>query len=234
MKKMYALLCLLLSASLLSASAVAFSDVPEGSWYHDAVETMREQGLMNGVDPARFDPDGSTTRATIVTVLHRQAGSLAPRKTTSFADVPAGSWYAAAVAWAAENAVVNGYSSGGFGPNDPITREQMVAILYRYTAFAGGDVRARADLSRYSDAASVSAYARDAMGWAVASGLLHGVSDTELSPQGTATRAQTAAILARFLSVSVPTATPATEPATEPATDQPYEDHTTIELPMTD
>ena len=133
----------------------------------------------------------------VVAVLYRLDGSPATAQ-ASFADVPADAWYADAVAWGEANGVVSGYNEETFGPSDSITREQMAAILYRYAQYKGIDVSAQADLSKYSDADAVSDWANTALSWANAEGLISGMSDTELAPTDTATRAQVASILMRF------------------------------------
>ena len=178
---------------------VAFDDIPANAWYKDAVSYAVRAGLMNGVGAGRFDPEGSMTRAMLVTVLWRNAGSPQEGENT-FADVPDGTWYTAAVAWAAKNGVVNGVGNGKFDPDGAITREQMTAILLRFAAANGVDTSKRADLSSFPDADSVSTWAKDALAWTVAEGIIGG-SDGKLLPQGNATRAQVAAILMRFLAL---------------------------------
>ena len=180
------------------AGSLPFADVAPGSWYYDAVAYVYEQGLMGGTAGGRFSPDVTTSRAMIVTILYRQAGSPAAAGGAAFSDVAAGSWYADAVAWASANGIVTGYGSGAFGPDDPITREQMAAILYRYAAFQGRDVSGQASLDRFSDAGRVASYAAGAVRWAVDAGLITGTTSTTLSPSGSATRAQAATILSRF------------------------------------
>ena len=145
-----------------------------------------------------FDPDSAITRAMFVTVLYRMEGQPAVDQKAGFTDVAEGSYYAAAVDWAAKNGIVNGVSETSFDPDAAITREQMAAILYRYAAYWELDVSAEADLSAYEDASSVSAYAQAAMQWAVANGVINGTSATALEPAGTATRAQAATVLVRF------------------------------------
>ena len=153
---------------------------------------------MGGVSATEFAPQGTMTRAMIVTVLYREAGSPAVAEASSFSDVPAGEWYSDAVAWAAHNSIVGGVGDNKFDPNGNITREQMATILYRYASGKDIDTSARADLSAFPDAQNVSSYALDAMKWAVAEGLVNG-SDGKLLPQGNATRAQVATILMRFI-----------------------------------
>lgn len=174
-----------------------FTDVPGGIWFREAVEYAYETGLMSGVTDTSFSPDLPTSRGMIVTILYRLAGSPAAG-TSGFTDVAAGQYYAKAVAWASANGVVNGYGDGRFGPDNPITREQMAVILRGYAQLQGRDVTARADLSGYRDAGQISAYARDAVAWASARGLINGTTTTTLTPGGTATRAQAAVILKGF------------------------------------
>lgn len=175
-----------------------FADVPAGSWYYDSVAYVYENGMMAGTAADRFSPDMTTSRAMIVTILYRLEGSPAAAQPSAFTDVAAGQWYTDGVAWANANGIVTGYDNGKFGPNDTITRGQMAAILYRYAAYKGYDVSGRADLSGFADACRVAAYAADSVRWAVQSGLISGTSATTLSPAGSATRAQAAAILTRF------------------------------------
>ena len=175
-----------------------FVDVPAGAWYEEAVQYVYENGLMSGTGDGRFSPEVTTSRVMIVTILYRQAGSPAVTGSAAFTDVEADTWYTDAVNWASANGIVSGYGEGKFGPNDPITREQMAAILCRYASYKGMDVTKRADLSAFSDAGQVSDYALETMRWAVAEGLITGTSETTLSPAGSATRAQAALILMRF------------------------------------
>ena len=182
-----------------------FTDVTEGDWFYDAVRYAYETGLMDGVGDSLFAPNSQTTRAQLVTILYRLAGEPEPGGDSGFADVAAGTWYTDAVAWAAENGIVNGVSDTEFAPGDDITREQLAAILYRYAACQGYDVSQRADLSGFGDASSISGYAQEALSWAHAQGLVLGFEDGSLRPQGTASRAQIAAVLMRFLA-AVPTA----------------------------
>ncbi len=172
-----------------------FIDVAPNAWYKDAVQYAYDNGLMTGVSANEFAPDATTTRGMIVSMLARLEG-VESANDAGFADVE-GEWYATAVNWAASVGVVNGYEDNTFRPNDAITREQLAAILMNYASYKGEDVSARADLSAYTD--QPSAWAEETMSWAVAEGLISGVTNTELQPQGQATRAQVAAILQRFL-----------------------------------
>ena len=175
-----------------------FSDVTPGAWYTDAVQYAYDNGLMTGTSVTTFEPNTTTTRGMIVSMLHRLEGSPAVG-IADFSDVAGGDWYADPVAWAASEGIVGGYGDGTFGPNDPITREQMASILYRYADYKGLDVSARASLDAYSDADSVSPWASDVMSWAVSEGIISGMTEDTLAPQGTATRAQVAAMFQRFL-----------------------------------
>ena len=175
-----------------------FIDVTPDAWYKDAVQYAYDNGLMTGVSDTEFAPEATTTRAMIVSILARLEG-VTTAQAAGFADVT-DEWYATAVNWAASVGVVNGYEDNTFKPNTAITREQLAAILMNYAAYKGYDVSARADLSHYSDADSISSWANDVLLWAVAEGLLTGVTDDTIAPQAHATRAQVAAILQRFLS----------------------------------
>ena len=176
-----------------------FIDIAPDAWYKDAVQYAYDNGLMTGVSATEFAPEATTTRAMIVSILARLEG-VTTAQAAGFADVNDNDWYATAVNWAASVGVVNGYEDNTFQPNTAITREQLAAILMNYAAYKGYDVSARADLSHYSDADSISSWANDVLLWAVAEGLLTGVTDDTIAPQAHATRAQVAAILQRFLS----------------------------------
>ena len=175
-----------------------FDDVDDGDWFADAVRFVYENGMMNGTGDTAFSPNMTTSRGMIVTVLWRQAGSPVVNYAMDFDDVNPAAWYGEAIRWAASEGIVGGYGNGQFGPDDPITREQLSVILYRYAAYAGYDVTERADLSGFSDAADASSYALDALAWANAAGIVNGTSGTTLDPQGSAVRAQAAAMLQRF------------------------------------
>ena len=174
-----------------------FTDVNTTDWCYDAVQYAYEKGMMNGTSTTTFSPDGTTTRGMIVTILHRMEGT--PTATgTAFTDVPTGQWYSDAVSWASANGIVSGYGNGLFGPGDPITREQMAAILNRYSTYKGYDAGTVGSITGFSDASQVSAYAVEPMGWAIGNGLISGVGNNTLAPKGNATRAQVATILKRF------------------------------------
>ena len=174
-----------------------FTDIAAGAWCYDAVRYVYENGLMNGTTASTFTPNAATTRGMIVAILYRLEGSPSAG-TAAFRDVNASAYYASAVAWASANGIVNGYADGTFRPNAPITREQMAAFLFRYAAYKGQDVSRRADLGAFTDAGQIASYAVEAIQWANAQGLVNGTSATTLAPKGNATRAQAAAILARF------------------------------------
>lgn len=178
-------------------TGITFEDVTPGDWFYEAVQYVYGKDLMKGTSETQFSPYASTQRGMIVTILHRLEGMPAA-EAPAFADVEAGQWYANAVGWGSANGVVEGYSASEFAPLRNITREQLAAILYRYAQLKGYDTSKRADLSGYSDASAISAYALEAMRWAVAEGLIAGKTETTLAPGGEATRAEAAMILMRF------------------------------------
>lgn len=186
------------SGSGLGASASQFSDLASGSWYYEAVRSALKNGLMNGTSAHTFSADMPMTRAMLVTILWRMAGQ-PDAKASPFTDVVSGSWYAKAVYWAYDRGLVTGVSETAFAPNEPVTREALVTILYRYASLKQNLPVAGDELSRFADGKQVSAYARNAVNWALQTGLLTGVSKTKLSPKGLATRAQIAVLLERFL-----------------------------------
>ena len=173
-----------------------FDDVAASDWFSKEVLRAYSAGLMTGTGERLFSPNAPATRAMLVTILHRLAGS-PEAEGGGFSDVSGSAYYAAAVAWASKNGVVEGYEDGSFRPDQPITREQLAAVLYRYAMSRGVDVTASGDLAAYADAGSVSSWAADAMRWATGAGVLSGTANG-LEPQGTATRAQAAAMLVRF------------------------------------
>ena len=176
-----------------------FLDIARDAWYKDAVQYAYDNGLMTGVSATEFAPEATTTRAMIVSMLARLEG-VQHSEAAGFNDVAANDWYATAVNWAAASGITSGTGDGNFSPNTAITREQLAAILMNYAQYKGQDVSARATLDTYSDAAAISSWANEVMSWAVAEGLISGVTADTLQPQGAATRAQVAAILQRFLS----------------------------------
>ena len=176
-----------------------FADVSGSDWFYNDVRYVYEKGIMDGTGADRFSPNAPLTRAMIVTILYRMAGSPSVSGSSDFTDVAASKWFAKAVAWAAANGIVNGYGSGLFGPNDPVTREQLAAILYRYAVYGGMTaVTLEENLGSFADTAQLSAYAIQAMNWAVGQGLING-SGSNLVPKAQATRAQVAAIIHRYL-----------------------------------
>lgn len=191
------LLSLLPSTVFAANSNVPFTDVKETDWFYDAVGYVYENGMMSGTGNNQFSPNVTTTRGMIVTILYRLEGSPAV-STASFDDVAAGEYYANGVSWAAANGVVSGYGNDQFGPNDPITREQMATILYRYAQYKEYETTVSGDVSSFTDGASVSSYAVEPMNWALGTGLLSGVGNNMLNPTGNATRAEAATILTRY------------------------------------
>jgi|GEM_PF-1975830 len=184
------------------ASAVwsnPFSDVKDTDWFYDAVKFVSSQGLMNGTGADKFAPTANLTRAMLVTILYRAEGEPTVSGNGGFTDVPSGQWYTDAIAWAATNGIVNGVGDEKFDPNGNITREQLATILHRYTSLKGGNVTTTTDLASYTDATEISTWATEAMKWANASGLITGRSATTLAPKGTATRAEVATILMRYI-----------------------------------
>ncbi len=167
-----------------------FTDVNSNSWYFNAIEFVCNKGIMQGVSSTKFGPNGTITRGMIVTMLWRMAGEPYVGG-GSFDDVASGSYYATAVAWAAKNGIVDGYNSTRFGPNDAVTREQIATMLYRYAKWLGYSASG-SSLAGYSDASSVSSWAKDAMGWAVKNSVVTGVTATKLNPASSATRAEAA------------------------------------------
>ena len=181
-------------------AATGYLDVSEKAWYWNSVCYVTEKGIMNGTGNQRFSPDVSTTRAMVVTILYRLEGSPSVSG-SSFRDEQAESYYADAVAWAEQNGIVNGTGNGAFSPDSEITREQLAAILYRYAQYKGQDVSGTAELNDYIDCIQVQEYARSAMEWACATGLIQGTNDKALQPRAAATRAQVATILQRLCTV---------------------------------
>lgn len=174
-------------------SVSGFGDVPQNSWFADAVKYVSENKLMNGTSTTAFSPNGNMSRAMLATVLYRMSGETAEAD-SSFRDVSSSAYYAAAVSWASSEGIVNGTGADAFSPNASITREQLAAMLYRYA----GEPSVSADLSAYTDTVDISPYASKAVEWCVAKGILSGKSATRLAPQDTATRAECAAMLQRF------------------------------------
>ena len=179
-----------------------FTDVVAGTWYYGAAAYAYNNGLFAGMTPTTFAPNATMTRAMLVSVLWRLAGAPAPKAPNTFVDVPDGAWYTDAVTWAAENGVVSGIGGSRFDPSGFVTREQTAEILYNYAHSKGYDVSARADLTAFPDADSVSGWAEEALSWANAAGLINGTvrdGQTILDPQGSASRAQVAMILMNYV-----------------------------------
>lgn len=175
-----------------------FTDTENTKWWHDGIHYCLENGLMKGVSTNRFSPNGTTTRAMIVTILWRMENSPATSASMSFKDVPSGQWYTEAIRWAQSTGVVTGYNADTFGPNDNITREQLAAILYRYADSHKLDVTARNSLSQFTDAADISSWALENIKWANAAGLVSGRTAAQLAPKANATRAEAASMIQRF------------------------------------
>ena len=190
--------CLLLALAIPVHAAVmdtGFSDVASDAWYAEAVTYCRDNGLISGTTATTFSPDMATSRAMLVTILYRQAGSPTVSRTADYTDVPSGSWYADALNWASAQEIVGGYSDGRFGPNDSITREQFITILWR-----GESSPAPSHTGiPFTDQSAISAYAIDAVAWGQENGIISGGDDGRFSPHETATRAQTAVMLYRWL-----------------------------------
>lgn len=204
MNKLRPWLALLLAVCMLSAvvvSAHPFTDVADGSWYSDAVDYVYDNGLMKGIDSVTFNPAGVMNRAMIVTVLHRMAGSPAVSGSMPFVDVPADTFYYNAVIWAYQNGIVKGVSATEFAPGMSINRAQLVTMFYRYYCTGRQTPNQYADLSNYSDIDEVPAFAYEAFQWAVAAGVVKGMSETTLGAGAQANRAQCATIIERFAKV---------------------------------
>ena len=183
-----------------------FTDVKETDWFFKGVEYVVDKGVMSGVSENEFAPSGKLTRAMLVQMLYNMESRPACDAENAFIDVPVGQWYTDAVIWANDAKIVSGMGEGLFAPNMEITREQMVAMLYNYAKYRGYDVTASADLSAFADTASVSAWAQPAMQWAVAEGYISGMGDSQLAPQGTATRAEIASVIMRFMEATAESA----------------------------
>lgn len=177
-----------------------FTDVSSDSWYYDFVKYVYENGLMTGLNDTTFGPGQTLARAQFAVILYRMNGEPPVEYTPKFNDVAEGLWYTDAILWASEQGVVTGYSNGNFGPGDLINREQMALMMYRYALAKGYDTGTRADISSYSDASWVSEFAVEAMQWAVGNGIITGkYNETMLEPQGSASRAECATIIMRFV-----------------------------------
>ena len=176
-----------------------FTDVSEKDWFYNDAMFVYKNGLMLGTSKTLFGPHGTVTRGMMATILWRMEGSLAPKGENSFTDVEAGRWYADAITWTTENGIFAGYSKDKFGPDDPITREQLTAIFYRYADYKGYKLTVTGNLDKFEDADKITDYAKTVMQWAVGNRLIKGKTENLLDPQGTATRAEIAAMLHRFV-----------------------------------
>lgn len=177
----------------------SFRDLDTTKWYHEAIDTMLREGLMNGTGNGLFEPNGTLTRAMLVTILWRSEGKPAASAQTSFTDVPVGAYYAEAVRWAAANGVVKGVSSTEFGPSKNITRQELVTILWRLAAKKGLNTsNAGLTVPEFADRSQIAAWAAEAMSWGCTRGILTGKSANRVDPTGTATRAEAAAMIVRF------------------------------------
>lgn len=223
MKRVTAIvLSLLLICSLsFTAFAASFEDVSAGIWFEQAVEFVSEKGLMSGTGNNRFSPGTPMSRAMLAAVLYRLDGSPAHSEPCRFTDVPQNAYYRQAVAWAAEQEIVSGIGGGRFAPERNISRQDLAVMLYRYGNHKGYALVSSDDLSRFSDQTQVAGYARQAMEWAVGAGILQGDAG-KLMPTGSATRAQVAVMLMRFLQnvvpdqPNIPSPTPIPTPAPTP------------------
>lgn len=200
-----ALILGLCSTACAAEEDTVFSDVAANAWYVGAVEYVRDNGLMSGTSDTTFSPNGTMTRAMLAVVLYRMAGSPAVSGSDSFTDTADGTWYANAVLWASGEGVMSGYGGGLFGTNDPVNREQIAAILWRYA----GSPAAFGVAVPYADEASISAYAVSAAAWARENGFINGIDGNRFAPKSNATRAQVATVLMNYLSGRQPAPAPA-------------------------
>lgn len=192
-----AILLTLLPTTVFAANQFTYSDVASTAWYYDAVDYVSREGIMSGVGNNVFSPDTTLTRAQLCQILYN-IEKTPYTGTGSFSDVSGNAWYSNAVNWAATQGIVNGTGNGLFSPDNPVSREQMVTILYRYATYKNYNLSALVSLSDYSDINLLSSWAEEAMQWAVSEGVISGTTATTIAPQGTATRAQAATMLMRF------------------------------------
>ena len=185
-------------SAVWTQNALPFTDVPEDAWFYENVGYVLSRGLMVGTTETTFSPETDTTRGMMVATLYRLAEKPEVSGECPFSDVPEGAYYEDAIIWAQQNGIVSGYSADRFGPNDQVTREQVAAFLYRYAKYKGCDVSGSADLSAFEDANLISNYAKPALSWANANGLIYGRSDSLLAPNGSTERSEMAAFLHRF------------------------------------
>lgn len=186
------------TSSGTETSTLPFTDVSSGEWFYDDVVYVYENGLMNGTSGTTFAPYEAVSRAMVVTLLHRMAGTPAAASTGTFTDVGSGAWYSEAVEWAYAKGITTGVSAKEFAPEQTVTREEFVTFLYRYAILAGVDTTNSQSLSAFSDGGSVSEYAKDALRWAVANSILTGFDDGTIRPQDSLERGQLAALVSRF------------------------------------
>lgn len=186
-----------------SSEVSLFIDVADSHWGYDYIIYLSGKGIVNGMGNYKFEPDSTMTRAMFVTVIGRLYGiSDTYTGGSSFSDVAAGSWYAPYVSWAADEGIVQGYDTGAFGPNDPITREQMAVIMVRYAGFAGLSLGETADKVSFNDSGSISSWALEAVAAAQRAGLINGKPGNIFDPRGTATRAEVCAVVYRLMNGS--------------------------------
>ena len=207
-------LALMLALSIPAFAAVedtGFADVDANAWYADAAVYCRDNGLMSGTSGTTFSPDTAMTRSMLATVLYRLAGSPAVTGSDAFTDTADGAWYSDAVLWASQEGIISGYGNGLFGANDPVTREQIATILWRYS----GSPAAEAGTA-FADAGAIASWAVSAVDWARANGYVNGVDGNRFDPDGTATRAQVATILMRYDQGNTTTPEPTPEPTPDP------------------
>lgn len=214
------LLSLLLTLTMLFSIAIpafaavkdtGFADVDAGAWYADAAVYCRENGLMGGTTSTTFDPSATMARSMLATVLYRAADAPQVSADNPFSDVAAGAWYTDAILWAQQEGILSGYGGGQFGPSDPVTREQIAAILWRDAG--SPEVSANAN---FSDIATVSSFATTAVHWVYAEGIVTGKGNNRFDPQGNATRAEVATILMNYRQRSTPAPTPEPTPGGAP------------------
>ena len=181
-------------------NATSYTDIDTSKWYHGYIDFVIANKIMEGVSSTSFDPHGNASRAMIATILYRMDGKHAVSSASSFPDVKQDVWYSDAIAWATANGIFEGYDDGTFAPDKSVTRQELAVVLYRYASYKGYDTSAKADLSSFSDADKVSSWAKPAMQWAVAIGLIQGNDDNTLNPIATAERCHIAATVSRYIS----------------------------------
>lgn len=194
----FCLLSMICPMTSFAAAGNPFSDVTADDWFYDPVQYVYENGLMHGTGGHIFEPDGTTTRGMVVTILYNLEGTPVLSTGGLFQDVAVDSYYEKPIAWASLHSIVTGYSPHEFGPDDAITREQMATILYHYAEYKQYDVTAHANLNHYTDVHQISTWAASTMAWANAEGIINGISASLLAPKDDATRAQAAAIFTNF------------------------------------